>query len=80
MNEILLEIQDGKKRPLMVFRSNGLISFYRYAEMTEADKDNILRMFSVLKEKGLLKGNTEEQTVESVAAYLDYKMDEDFCG
>ncbi|MCK9435475.1 MAG: hypothetical protein M0R32_11910 [Candidatus Cloacimonetes bacterium] len=78
--EIFFEMQDEKGRPLMAFRSNGLISFYRYLGMSPEDKDDILRMFSVLKKKGLLLGDSEEQTESSVLAYLNYETDEDFCG
>lgn len=78
--EILLKLEDKKKRPLMVFRSNGLVSFYRYSEMEEKDKENIIEVFATLKEKGVLLDESEELTAESIMAYLNYETDEDFCG
>lgn len=76
----LFTLNDKKGRPIIVLRSNGLVSFYRYPDVSDEDKKIAIEIFASMKEKGVLLDESEGLTQESIMAYLNYETDEDFCG
>lgn len=80
MKEILFELKDSKERPLITVRTNGLTSFYRYAEMDKKDRELILKFFTAVKKKDKLCEAEKDKTIKDIEAFLNYETDDDFCG
>ena len=80
MSDVVFQLDDSKGRPLITGRDNGLTSFYRYADMDEESKDVVLKFFAALNKQGQLAETSDNKKIDDIAAYLDYKTEEDFCG
>lgn len=78
--DLLVQINDSKNRPMITVRSNGMTSFYRYPDLLPSEKESIVKFFESLKKDEVILQGSEGTDIQNIAAYLDYSVDEDFCG
>ena len=73
----MVEVKDGKQRPLVFFRENGQAVFYRYRDLAPIDREVALRIYdSVRAVEGAVSGTREE-----FENFLDFKSTgPDICG
>lgn len=73
-------IMDRRQRPLVVFRPNGQVMYYRYVDMDPSEREIILKFYRYLRESEQLGPDNEHEDETGLEAFLDFKNDYKICG
>jgi hypothetical protein len=76
----LLEIHDGRRRLLVVVRTNRMPVMFRYRDMQQIDKAAVLAFFSCLREEGAAEDPSKIPSEAEILSFLNYEASDDICG